>query len=455
MDIRIDELPTTAFAAPDHVIPVMKDGASGQLFLRQLSLLRFLTKAANYNLAADDRWTLIECTAGLTLNLPAASVAGNGFAFMPKANGGTVTLDPNGAELIDGASNVVLADGDFVIVECDGVAWHTSLSSAVKRNDAINTKSNDIASAATTNLAMATGVVVNVTGSATVTSLGTVAAGAERVLIFAGAATLTHNAVSLILPGGANIVTAAGDVAIARSLGAGNWKVTSYQRAAAVPAAQTPFGAVRQQIFSVSGTYTPHANMLFCLVECIGGGGGGGGAAATAASTINGGGGGGGGEYSQSILTKAQVAASKAVVVGAGGGGGVAGANNGSNGGTTSLGGTLVTAAGGTGGTGAPSANAGAGGAGGTGGTGDFKTPGERGSNGGFASNQGVALPTFGGKGGNSMFGFGGVGTVGAVGQAGTGFGSGGGGASDSVNPAKAGGAGLSGVIRITEYCSQ
>ncbi len=48
---------------------------------------------------------------------------------------------------------------------------------------------------------------------------------------FAAALTLTHNATSLILPGGANITTAAGDTAIAISLGSGNWVVVNYMPA--------------------------------------------------------------------------------------------------------------------------------------------------------------------------------------------------------------------------------
>jgi hypothetical protein len=48
---------------------------------------------------------------------------------------------------------------------------------------------------------------------------------------FAAALTLTHNPVSLILPGGADILTAAGDTALATSDADGNWRVRHYQRA--------------------------------------------------------------------------------------------------------------------------------------------------------------------------------------------------------------------------------
>lgn len=92
-------------------------------------------------------------------------------------------------------------------------------------------KGADIASAATTNLATATGDYVNVTGTTTIAALGTAAAGIERTVVFAAALTLTHDAASLILPTGADILTAAGDVVTFRSLGAGNWRCVMYLRA--------------------------------------------------------------------------------------------------------------------------------------------------------------------------------------------------------------------------------
>lgn len=90
----------------------------------------------------------------------------------------------------------------------------------------------DIGSATTTNIGGVSAVNLRVTGTTTITSLGTVASGTTRVLRFADALTLTHNATSLILPGAANITTAANDTCTAVSLGSGNWIVVSYQPAA-------------------------------------------------------------------------------------------------------------------------------------------------------------------------------------------------------------------------------
>lgn len=91
-------------------------------------------------------------------------------------------------------------------------------------------KGADIASAATINLSTATGNIVHITGTTTITAI-TIPSGAERTLVFDAALTLTHNATTLILPSGANITTAAGDVAIVRGDGSGNARVVSYTRA--------------------------------------------------------------------------------------------------------------------------------------------------------------------------------------------------------------------------------
>lgn len=80
-----------------------------------------------------------------------------------------------------------------------------------------------IASAATLNLTD-DGDYFEITGTTAVTAISARRAGAEVVLRFSGALTLTHNAASLILRGAANVTTAAGDVFVLRSEGGGNWR---------------------------------------------------------------------------------------------------------------------------------------------------------------------------------------------------------------------------------------
>lgn len=91
-----------------------------------------------------------------------------------------------------------------------------------------NAKGSDIASATTTDIGAATAEFVDVTGTTTITGLGTIGAGIRRTVRFTGVLTLTYNATSLILPGSANITTANGDFAQFISLGSGNWVCTSY-----------------------------------------------------------------------------------------------------------------------------------------------------------------------------------------------------------------------------------
>ena len=93
----------------------------------------------------------------------------------------------------------------------------------------------DLASAATTDLGAQTSDNLRITGTTTITSFGVAPSGVTRHLRFAGVTTITYNATSLITPGLTNITTAAGDTGTAKSLGGGNWVLTDYQRAAALP----------------------------------------------------------------------------------------------------------------------------------------------------------------------------------------------------------------------------
>lgn len=156
---------------------------------------------------------------------------------MPRNGAGTYTL-PGTYEAISGETILATQHNDpLEDLEQDAntvrpiVAGGTAAATAIAANDALNTTSVNLASSATVDLSTATGTIVNITGTTTITALGTVASGAERVLVFAAILTLTHNATSLILPGAANITTAAGDVATMRSKGSGNWVCVSYQRA--------------------------------------------------------------------------------------------------------------------------------------------------------------------------------------------------------------------------------
>lgn len=100
-----------------------------------------------------------------------------------------------------------------------------------------------LASAATVNIGAAAANDLTITGTTAITAFDTVASGVQKRLTFAGALTLTYNATSLILPGAANITTAAGDVATFVSLGGGNWRCVGYQLASSIGGGSGSSGA--------------------------------------------------------------------------------------------------------------------------------------------------------------------------------------------------------------------
>lgn len=207
-------------------------------------------------------------------------------------------------------------------------------------------------------------------------------------------------------------------------------------------AASSGFTSIVIQTFTGNGTYTPTANMKYCIIEVQGGGGGGGGTAAAG----SGGGGGGGGGYARKVVTAATIGVSQSVTVGATANGGSAGDNDGTTGNTSSVG-AIVSATGGAKGI---KGSTGTGGSGGVGSSGDINLTGGSGgqSSGNGSSTWGTA------SGGSSFFGsatpvlFGNANKTGSTGIV---YGSGGGGGS-SVGGNGAGGNGAAGIVVITEY---
>ncbi|MFL9899062.1 hypothetical protein PQR71_13010 [Paraburkholderia fungorum] len=107
-------------------------------------------------------------------------------------------------------------------------------------------KGVSIASAATVNLEAATGNFVHITGTTSITAI-TLNSGAERTVVFDSVLTLTYNATSLILPGGANITTAPGDTMIVRGDGSGVARVVTYVPASGLTVAVAQYMIVREQ----------------------------------------------------------------------------------------------------------------------------------------------------------------------------------------------------------------
>lgn len=263
-------------------------------------------------------------------------------------------------------------------------------------SEAIHRKGTAVASAATCDIWNTQGDFIHITGNTgPITSFGTAPyAGARKEIVFDSTPTITHNATTLVLPGGANITAAANDRMIIRADTTANMIVVDYIKATGKSVINTANTQPTRQVFTsgTGATYTTPAGATRINVRMVGGGGGGG-ANAT---------------------------------------------NAGANGTSTTF--DTLTAAFGSGGT----HNAGAGGAGGTGTNGDINISGGSGQGG---TSSGAAVGPAGGNGGASAFG--GAGGGGANATAGSAAaansGSGGGGGGGTTAPTSSGGGGGAG----------
>lgn len=136
------------------------------------------------------------------------------------------------AAAVAGADKVLMVQGgEIVIGTADQLkTFALTLTDALEFAPAVT-----LASAATTDIGGAASNYVAITGFETITSLGTTSPAAVRFVRFVNNLILTHNASTLILPGGKNIVTAANDSAIFVSSVSGFWRCLSYFRNAQPP----------------------------------------------------------------------------------------------------------------------------------------------------------------------------------------------------------------------------
>lgn len=163
-------------------------------------------------------------------------------------------------------TDLLVAVADNVPKGTDAVTTSTGPDEYFRAHAAIvrrlQAKGADVASAATVDLgAINDGSYVKITGTTTITSFGTIAAGVERTLLFADALTLTHDVTKIILPGGVNIVTVAEDVAVFVSEGAGLWRCKSYQRKAVPPSVPLDASVVTAKIADDAVTYAKIQNV--------------------------------------------------------------------------------------------------------------------------------------------------------------------------------------------------
>ena len=81
-----------------------------------------VSKTANYTAATDD--DVILCSGTFTVTLYAASGNSGNLLFIKNNNTGTITIDANGSELIDGNLSVYsLTKYTSYELLCDGTGW--------------------------------------------------------------------------------------------------------------------------------------------------------------------------------------------------------------------------------------------------------------------------------------------------------------------------------------------
>lgn len=209
---------------------------TARLHLPQLVSLQELN-AVTWNEALEQIDALVDlCLVGVFVNDPPLSPQ-EGDAYL---TGGTPTGAWAGyaykiASCRDGAWRFYQPfNGLRAFVRSSGAMIVYNNGAWIDTSSSISANEVALASADTCDLAGANALFVQITGTTAIRSFGT-GANKLRYVRFAGVLTLTHNAASLVLLGGASRTTAAGDRGIYASDASGVWREVSYVRAAKDP----------------------------------------------------------------------------------------------------------------------------------------------------------------------------------------------------------------------------
>ena len=97
--------------------------------------LPYIAKTSAYTLLSTDKGKLIDCTSGtFTLGFSACATLGaNWTTYIKNSGTGKITLDPNGAELINGAATFALNPGVLSLVQCDGTVLRLYVVDSISR----------------------------------------------------------------------------------------------------------------------------------------------------------------------------------------------------------------------------------------------------------------------------------------------------------------------------------
>lgn len=225
--------PSSAIWTRDNVSPINDTSTTVDQFTAS-GLTPTFVGSTSFTLVGDQRSTF-----HIGRRIKSSNSGGTGYHTITNSTysspNTTVTVANDSTALDSGLSSVSLsiltADSTSSIpgVEVSQDDW-THQGDVTVEGTIIPTQGADVASASALNVAIP-GNAFDVTGTATITSIASKGVGTHITLQFDGALTLTHHATDLILPGGANITTAAGDIAQFYEYASGDWRCTSYTKA--------------------------------------------------------------------------------------------------------------------------------------------------------------------------------------------------------------------------------
>jgi hypothetical protein len=193
-----------------------------------LSTMTENVQTADYTTLATDlgKRVLMNSASAHTITLLAAATAGAGFSFFVRnINTGLLTVDANSSETIDGDLTFVLDKDEEALLSCTGTGWRKQ----VWRSEGHLDGETDVATGSTMDIGATNTERVRATGSTGVTSFGT-RPYKFRIVRWTAQVSITYNATSMVLPGGANMVTENGECWYCVSDGSGNWRVLFIQK---------------------------------------------------------------------------------------------------------------------------------------------------------------------------------------------------------------------------------
>lgn len=143
----------------------------------------YALKTANYAAVANDNNAVLRFNTAATLTLTAAATLGANWHIVVRADGGAITIDPNGSETVNGAETFIVPRGAAATLICDGTQFFLSLDDKTL----LNTKSADYTAVANDN-----GATLFFSAAATLTLTAAATLGANwRLTVFADGGLVT------------------------------------------------------------------------------------------------------------------------------------------------------------------------------------------------------------------------------------------------------------------------